>query len=226
MRKMDEVELLQPWSTFVMHTKLRPEVLEEMLKITDEILSEKQNHTSWGHNLAGQIEDEIYINPTDLIPNVTTYLHEVLRQFILLQLLQSYPYPSPHDIDTHHERKQEILKGGISTELISMWVVSQKDNEYNPIHIHTECSISAVMYLKIPEYLPAKKAHRDDDGAICFIGNSVRDNYFGDSVLSIKPQIGDFFVFASSQRHQVYPFQTKDGKSERRSLSLNANFRR
>ena len=222
---MDDVELLQPWSTFVMRTKLQPEVLEEMLKITDEILSGKQNHTSWGSNLAGQIEDEYRIDRRHLPTNVTTYLHEALQQFVRLQLLQSSPYPNPHDIDAHHKRRQEVLKGDISTELLALWVVSQKDNEYNPIHLHTECMVSAVMYLKIPEYLPSKKAHRDDDGAICFSGMTPQDHYFvNDIVMNIKPQVGDFFVFPSSQQHQVYPFQTKDGKSERRSVSLNANF--
>ncbi len=38
-----EVELLQPWSTFVMKTQLPPEVLQKMLKITDEIVANVEN---------------------------------------------------------------------------------------------------------------------------------------------------------------------------------------
>ena len=34
-----QFELLQPWSTFVMKTKLPPPILEKMLKITDEIVA-------------------------------------------------------------------------------------------------------------------------------------------------------------------------------------------
>ena len=38
-----EVELLQPWSTFVMKTKLPPPILEKMIRITDDILEDKAN---------------------------------------------------------------------------------------------------------------------------------------------------------------------------------------
>ena len=36
--------------------------------------------------------------------------------------------------------------------------------------------------------------------------------------------VGEFFIFPSSQDHQVYPFRTPDGKGERRSVSFNASF--
>ena len=37
-----QVEILQPWSTFVMKTQLPPPILEKMIKITDEILKNKE----------------------------------------------------------------------------------------------------------------------------------------------------------------------------------------
>ena len=45
-----------------------------------------------------------------------------------------------------------------------MWVNSQKDNEYFPIHNHTPkvCDISAVMYLKIPKYLSSRLTHYEE----------------------------------------------------------------
>ena len=42
-----------------------------------------------------------------------------------------------------------------------MWVASQRDNEYNPNHWHSGCTISAVMYLKIPEYTPRNIKGKD-----------------------------------------------------------------
>ena len=48
--------------------------------------------------------------------------------------------------------KEELLKEVWLPKLTSMWIVSQKDHEYNPIHMHSD-NISAIMYLKIPEYL-------------------------------------------------------------------------
>ena len=57
-----QVELLQPWSTFVMKTQLPPEILQKMLKITDELIASPEI-VSWGENLAGQIEQEFLIPP-------------------------------------------------------------------------------------------------------------------------------------------------------------------
>ena len=111
------------------------------------------------------------------------------------------------------------------SEIVQMWMVSQKDHEYNPIHIHGNCHLSAVMYIKIPEYLPSRKtSQRNEDGVITFSSNSARDFIWGRPTLTIQPSVGDFFIFAASQQHQVYPFRTPDGKGERRSVSFNAVF--
>ena len=49
------MSMIQPWSTFVMKTKLPDAILGKMLEITDEIIDNVENAQSWGHNLAGQI---------------------------------------------------------------------------------------------------------------------------------------------------------------------------
>ena len=51
----------------------------------------------------------------------------------------------------------------------SAWVVSQYENEYNPLHNHTGCEISGVIYLKTPNVknrrnLESKKGKDDNDG--------------------------------------------------------------
>ena len=108
--------------------------------------------------------------------------------------------------------------------MLSMWIISQKDGEYNPMHVHTECHISTVMYLKIPEYLPNRKKGREDDGNITFINSTCTDTQFVSPQYSHKPEVGDFFIFPANQSHFVYPFRTADGKGERRSVSFNAVF--
>ena len=52
------MDMIQPWSTFIMKTKLPDTILGKMLEITDEIVDNAENEQSWGHNLAGQIEHE------------------------------------------------------------------------------------------------------------------------------------------------------------------------
>jgi uncharacterized protein (TIGR02466 family) len=208
-----DVEFLQPWSTFVLKTTLPPPVLEEMIKISDEIVENRESATNVGHQLAGQIEDEFLIEFQLLSSTIKGFLSNMCRTYIE----QAYSQHSPFN-------KEEFLKEKKSIEVTGMWVVSQKDNEYNPIHIHSGL-LSSVMYLKIPEYLPARKSNRtNEDGIITFTNNSSTDKHWGDPHLRVIPKVGDFFIFPATQSHQVYPFRTADGKGERRSVSFNVDY--
>ena len=208
-------EMLQPWSTFVMKTQLPPKILEKMIRITDKIVDNAENERSHGEHLAGQIEHELWVEHDILVKEeLMEFFLDVCRNFVIQQFCQSQP-----------EAKQYILNEEWYTQMLSMWIISQKDNEYNPAHIHTECALSTVMYLKIPEYLPTRKSNRkDDDGAITFAGPGTKDPFWGNPTFTIQPKVGDFFIFPASQQHWVYPFRTPDGKGERRSVSFNAIF--
>tara|TARA_R110000744_G_scaffold315044_1_gene422000 strand:- start:37 stop:792 length:756 start_codon:yes stop_codon:yes gene_type:complete len=210
-----QAEFLQPWSTFVMKTHLPPPVLEKMIDITDKLVENRESATSWGHDLAGQIEDEFLIEP-EIIEreNLMGVFMDACRTYIVQAYCQHFPF-----------NKEDYIKEKWITEMTRMWIVSQKDNEYNPIHIHGACHLSAVMYLKIPEYLPVRKSHKPfDDGAITFTNNSSTDKIWGDPSLSIPPSVGELYIFPATQAHQVYPFRTADGKGERRSVSFNTVF--
>ena len=55
-----QAEFLQPWSTFVMKSKLPSSILEKMLRITDNLVENKESDS---HSLdAGQIYDQFYID--------------------------------------------------------------------------------------------------------------------------------------------------------------------
>ena len=55
------MKMVQPWSCPILMTKLPPDILGKMLEITDRIVENKKNEKSWGENLAGQVERELYI---------------------------------------------------------------------------------------------------------------------------------------------------------------------
>ena len=206
-----QFELLQPWSTFVMKTQLPPPILEKMIRITDVIVDNAENEKSHGEYLAGQIKDELWVDHEILKrEEVYDFFLDVCRNYVIQATCQNEPFNRP-----------AIFAEEWYTQMLSMWIISQKDNEYNPCHIHTECHLSTVMYLKIPEYLPGRKSHRKDDGAINFTGPSGKDPNWGNPTLSYQPQVGDFFIFPAAQQHWVYPFRTPDGKGERRSVSFN-----
>ena len=231
--------LLQPWSTFVMRTQLPSPILEKMIKITDEIIENKESAPSAGVDLAGQIEDEFYIT-LDVLEReeVLMFFLNVCKVYAEQAFCQTFPNPDEINkqrtdagvkkdtglVSAFLFQSREEFRQQLNTAITNIWIVSQKDNEYNPTHVHTQCDLSTVMYLKIPEYLPSRKSHRKDDGAITFAGPAGKDQRWGTPTITFQPQVGDFFIFPASQQHWVYPFRTQDGRGERRSVSFNAVF--
>ena len=208
--------MLQPWSTPVMKTKLPPEVLQTMIEISDKVIVDK-NAESWGKNLAGQIDTELLVEHDILEQTgVMGFFLGAVRQFVLMCKCQQMP----NLIEA--VQKEEWL-----TQMLTMWIVSQYPNEYNPAHLHTQCQISAVMYLKVPEMIPSRKEHRaEDDGSILFFGNASRDLDFSVPQIVCPPKVGDFYLFGAQQQHAVYPYRCAEGQkeTERRSISFNAVF--
>ena len=217
-----EMEMIQPWSDVLMRVKLPDEVVDGMVDITDQIL-QNPDRKNWGDNLAGQIADEPLI-PHEMMQNykigsgqnegtIFNFLMNAVGEYIKSCSLQQATM-------SHREQVENVQW---LTQMKSAWVVSQWEGEYNPIHIHTECSLSTVMYLKVPEFLPSTKPERDDDGCIMFIGAGHMNARLTRNIIKYKPKPGDFFLFPAHLQHCVYPFKTEDD-AERRSVSFNADF--
>ena len=209
--------MLQPWSTPVMMLNLPPEIIQQMLEISDEVVANKESE-SMGSGLVGQIDKELKIKQ-DILEQagILGFFLAVTRQFVIFCKSQKEPY-----------READILQEEWLTEIQQMWVVSQQPGEYNPIHIHANCHISTVMYLKVPKILPCRKEHREgEDGSILFVNNASRDINFSAPTLSIPPKVGDMYIFGAHQQHAVYPFRCAEGQkdTERRSVSFNAVYK-
>jgi len=206
------INLLQPWSVPVMHTVLPPNILIPMIKLTDKLIGDSQT-PSHGKKLVGQIEKELTINQEDLEKiEVSEFFHEVAKQFAVICQCQKYP-----------RNADAIRKESWLSQILETWIVSQRPGEYNPLHMHSNCLISAVMYLKVPKWKPSLKSHRDnDDGSVTFISNSSVDTEFSKPEMQIRPSVGDFFIFGAKQLHTVYPYRCEEGDPERRSVSFNA----
>ena len=218
-----QVQMIQPWSVPVFKTTLPPEILQTMTEISDQVIADKNRvgkdglSIDHGEYLAGQIDTELRIEH-DLLEQtgVMGFFLGAVRQFIIQCKCQMMP-----------GFEQAIQKEEWLIQMLTMWIVSQQPNEYNPMHIHTECTISAVMYLKVPKMLSSKKEHRpNDDGSILFATNSSRDVDFSVPNIVIHPAVGDFYIFGAQQQHAVYPYRCAEGQkeTERRSISFNAIF--
>ena len=207
--------LHRPWSDILFETKLPPMVLEKMIKISNEVLADSKR-ISWGKNLAGQIKEELLIEPELLKKeNLLDFFGNMVQEYVHQCNLQQAPSDQHQHIET--------VKNHIHVTMNSMWIVEQQPGEYNPIHTHTGCDVSAVMYLKAPNFLPSEKPDRDDDGTIYFVGGSGTNDKLKMSSLKVKPKPGQFFIFPSHLQHTVYPYKTNDNFA-RRSVSFNASF--
>ena len=205
--------LHRPWADILYETQLPPVILDSMITLSDGVLADPKK-INWGNNLAGQIKDEPLIPPTAL---KNTGLLDFFGNMITEYVHQCNLQKAPPDQYSYIES----IKKDISVTVESMWIVEQQPGEYNPIHIHTNCDISTVMYLKVPIFLPSEKPERDDDGLIYFIGASGATNSLKKGSVKIKPSPGSFFIFPSHMLHTVYPYKTNDNFA-RRSVSFNA----
>ena len=209
--------MIQPWSMPVMKSWLPDKVVKLMLNLTDRLKSD-EDFIDWGSKLVGQVAQETFI-PRNLLleAGVKGLFENLVTQYVVNCLAQK----QPTDVD-----KLEQIE--IESTMEQMWAVSQYENEYNPVHQHPNCNVAAVMYLKVPEMLPARKSHRsEDDGCITFIGSGGTFDDLSFPLIKLKPNVGDIYFFNSKLLHTVNPFrcssETRD--TERRSVSFNCNFR-
>ena len=195
--------------------QLPDDALNAMINMTDNIIKDKKSE-SHGQNLAGVIDKELKIYKSDMDKaGVDQLLESCVKSYVV-----------------HCARQHGMFKEHYVTEsdVNSAWVVSQYANEYNPIHNHTGCEISGVIYLKVPDVkgrrnLQSKKGKMDSDGDISFVyctASQRNHDIFEKGLVQITPVPGLMLMFPSYLGHTVYPFV---GEGERRCIAFNANYR-
>tara|TARA_B100000287_G_C20658550_1_gene789364 strand:+ start:121 stop:954 length:834 start_codon:yes stop_codon:yes gene_type:complete len=185
------------------------EIVDGLNKTIDRKLDEQ--YETHGNRLVGQINHEPNLSLADLDESgAAHFFHSCASSFVNNTMMTRY--------GTNFEREH------FTTVLYkSAWAVCQFQNEYNPVHYHTACNISSVMYLKIPKFDKRWKEDRhfkDNtvDGCIEFV-NGVTDLMGMEmGTYRHRPKVGELFLFPSNLLHTVYPFK---GDSERRSLAFN-----
>jgi hypothetical protein len=208
--KDTKFQLTSPFGPKVALIQIPEEILKKLIKLSDQIL-EDPNRVDWGGNLVGQVAEEPWVSNKQLEEiGVLSYLHNLLYNYVWNSLAQSGMEPKELNVHLDH-----------------MWMVSQHENEYNPIHFHTYCDLSSVIWLKIPEMddrsvngrLPGYKQQRD--GMIEFVYKTACPGGLERGSMSFLPEPGQFAIFPSNLLHTVYPFK---GSGERRSLAFNSHW--
>jgi uncharacterized protein (TIGR02466 family) len=208
--KTTDFKLLKPFGPHLALLQAPSEILGKMLELTDEIL-EDENRIDWGGHLVGNVKEEPWVSNKKLEEaGLLAYFNGMLYNYVWASL-----------------ERDGIPVDQLEVKLDHMWIVSQYENEYNPIHFHTYCDLSSVMWLKIPSFnnrakngkLPAYKTQRD--GNIEFVYKAACPGAMEKGSLSFGPEAGQMILFPSNLLHTVYPFQ---GEGERRSVAFNSHW--
>jgi uncharacterized protein (TIGR02466 family) len=202
-----DFKLIKPFGPHVAMVQAPSDILEKMIKLTDEIL-EDENRVDWGGHLVGQVAEEPWVSNKQLEElGLLKYFNGLLYNYVWNSLKMEGQDVEQLQVNVDH-----------------MWIVSQYENEYNPIHFHTYCDLSSVMWLKVPKWerrekLPAYKTQRD--GHIEFVYKTACPGAMERGSMSLNPEPGASVLFPSNLLHTVYPFQ---GPGERRSVAFNSHW--
>jgi len=208
-------EVQKYWGPFFANITLADDVTNALIKMTDKIIDDKKSE-SHGQSLAGVIDKELRVYKSDMDEfGVDQMLESCVRSYVI------------HCAKMHSYFHENWF---YESFINSAWVVSQYENEYNPLHNHTGCEISGVIYLKTPNTkgrrnIESKKGKEDNDGDISFVHSAMGQRNFDileKGIFTITPQVGQMVLFPSYLLHTVYPFI---GKEERRCIAFNANYR-
>jgi uncharacterized protein (TIGR02466 family) len=172
-------------------------VSKEDLNAIKKLISKKNKFFN-PHNLAGVIEHEHVID-------VSKYAKIIAPYF------QTF-------VEVHKEYKISKMK------IVEAWINYMTAGEYNPVHVHDNCNLSSVLFIKVPKGLKEEndklkklKPNVAGPGVLSFMYgemasfNCINRNFF--------PEEGQLFIFTNVLRHCVYPFTCK---GERISIAANA----
>ena len=211
------VTIIQPWSNIIVKFKMPKPIFEDFSALYDTVMEDKET-TNFGTKLVGQVVSEPYVNPNNLDKHLTfkQFCYDAVRNFVTTQKRQNWQ----HEPD----RIKEIENDQLFTKITSMWFVNQKPGEYNPIHVHTGCKISAIAYLKTPKFQEkGRKEHYDTDGKLSFTNNTGADFHWTNDIAHFSPVAGDFYIFGALQQHMVWPYRSTKEDDLRVSMSFNAD---
>ena len=196
-----EIKIFRPFGPSIIKIKMPDEIVIKMNEYVDKIISDKNKSKELDHasSLAGNVNQEFLLEQ-EFMKSIrwAEFLASACSQWVLT------------------DQKRRIQ----SFSIIRSWIVRQFKHEYNPVHFHNGY-ISGVGYLKVPSFrgdASYEKKKINNNGRLVLIHGTK--NLFSEPTYTIKPEVGDFYMFPNYLLHTVYPFYDTD--EERRSVSFNA----
>ena len=181
----------------VLHTRIDESLCKKILKLCN-----KKNPAN--HKLVGHMKDQHDIDRVryvDLIKGPLQMYAQAAKDWYNLE---------------------KFNKGfGDQIRIDSAWVNYMKAGDYNPPHVHTNCTLSSVLFLEVPKGLAKERAayvgQDAGPGKLEFLYGE--DRPLNNINMNIIPQRGDICIFPANVRHVVAPFKSKGTR-----VSVAANF--
>ena len=209
------MQVISPWTNIIIKTKIPDVIFQNLLELYEYTMKNKK---SFGDQLVGQIDDEPEVTQEILqkYPQWADFCLQSTENFVKMQGEINHVGEEAH--------LQRVRTERYLCKINTMWFVNQKPGEYNPIHIHTNCKVSGICYLKTPkQQVRGRKDHYQSDGKITFTNNTGSDMNFANYQASFEPKAGDFYIFPAMQHHMVWPYRSADPNDLRVSLSFNSD---
>lgn len=189
------IDLITPFGPQLGRVDLDSNIVSYLNSHLDDTLAD------YSHKLVGKVSQELLFSK-----EITEFMLEELKPYLV----------------TYHNNS--VLEKGRDLEITvhGGWYVRQYANEYNPLHIHTHCTISVVGYLSLPQDIEDEweneyKSRLPTNGFLEFAYGSAAMPYCLGSK-RVRPKVGELYIFPSGLWHVVYPFFSP---GERRSFSMN-----
>ena len=165
---------------------VNPDYCAKLLKLG------KKLKKSYRENLAGQIHHE-YLYPIETEPWIFNEFQIYVNTWIEgFKKFADKPNFNP------------------KYQLIQMWINRMKAKEYNPIHVHTNCNLSFIIWLEVPQRMlkEAKKneTNASNPGTTCFLHGE--DSWSSVTEKHFTPLVNTLMIFPATLRHSVMHFNS------------------
>jgi len=222
---MKPLQTYFPFGPPIGYAELPKELINDFNKSCDDIVKDKELSKSvdWSHNLVGQVEQELLI-PNDIINKWGNWFGAQVQAYVSGYFNQLY-IPEQNILGASKEQVEKSISR-MQINVQSAWYIRSFAGDFNPIHSHTDCELTCVGYLKVPDLSKERKKKGSKQKyspsgnleVLSSIGISL--SFFENDRIGFVPKVGNWYLFPANIRHLVYPFSC-DG--ERRSFSINMN---
>jgi hypothetical protein len=211
-----DLRLVAPFSPTIIKARMPEGVVQRLNARADAIVARQDEVAArdWSMHLAGAVSTEIRV--TDVIgetPGLTDFLYDVARTY-------SYRCENALMHFSGYERTEELVDRTLRIEIKEGWINDMVAGDYNPAHFHQGCLFSSVGFLRVPDgyeqEFQADKARQNTAGCLQFIDS--RSAVGVKNLFTVKPVVGDFYLWPSWMLHCVYPFKSP---GVRRSIAVN-----